>query len=181
MKNINIYQSRGYRTITEEERKEQLENFIDSFGEEPESEEVLENYIHEYYDDYFDDEMTNIKFFEEKNGMKHYVIIGTVHTWRGDRGVVKLVEGMREVFQACMSGEEDVQAYYKNHQLRIDGVNHDSDCSGDFFRIRELTDDGYQYYDDHLYDMDEYKLLERLFNSSRYSRMVQLFPEMYGC
>lgn len=179
MKNYKIWSS-SITSLTDSQLKSYKEDYYEAYEEEP-TEDELFRYIQDDIDRTFEDEMSNINSHERKHGPKYYIIVGSLHRWHGDVLVSKVVESMKEVIAVCSNGEEDINIYFKNGLMRIDGFNHDSETSGDYFKIRELTDKGYQYYDDHLHDMDDAKMVERLFKDSRYSHAVSIFTEMYGC
>lgn len=180
MKNTFKIWSSDISSLNEETLQEYEELFFENFGYTP-NESELHTYISEDLNRLLDDELSELDAYERKHGTKHYVIFGSIHRWHGDIFVGKVVETMEEVISTCSHGETDIDIYFKNGLLRIDGYNHDSDCSGDFFEIRELTDRGYQYYVDHENDMDDVKLAERLFNDSHYSHRVTIFNKIYGC
>lgn len=177
--NFGIWTSVGRMNLTEEMRDEYHEEYKERYGQYPSTQEEFDMFIHEEVDRDLTDELTNIHYYEKAHGAKRYVIYGTVHRWTGDHEAVKIVRSMEEVIKVCLAGQEDAKVYFKNGQLRIDTYNHDSDCSGNFLRVREVTDMGENYYS--CCCDNEFKLLKRMFHDSHYTHRVTIFNEIYGC
>lgn len=152
---------------------EMVEEFEQTYGYNP-SEEELSNFCDETNDRYLDDLFEEIRAQEAKHGEKHYVILAVIGRWNGPADGGKVIKGLGSVLSECSSDYNTF--YYENSQLRVTAHHHDGT---NHFRVRELTEAGEQYIENHPY-MSDRELHKRLFNSTRYSRMVQLFPKLYG-
>ena len=65
----------------------------------------------------------------------------------------------------------------KGKRVKVKAIHHDGT---NYFQIRELTDRGYEYWQNHQYDMSDRELHHRLFKDSHYSHEVSLFNKIYG-
>lgn len=174
MKNINTTLWAYDAMMDSMECAEHKEAFVEVYNREPENEEELWQFCDSLNDEYYNDLISEIDYDERKNGQKTYVVLATIGTWMGPRDGGQIITGLAEVFSKCSADYNTY--YYKNSQLRITAHHHDGT---NIFKVRELTDDGLDYIENHPFLSDR-ELHERLFNNSRYSRMVQLFPKLYG-
>jgi hypothetical protein len=169
-----------YKNMTEH-REEFRTAYQECYNELPESEEALDDFIEQDTIQGYQDDKDNVEFFEKEHGAKTYVVLADIATWHG---VVKggdIIEGMNEVLSRC--SQENNEYYIEGKRMKIKAGHHDgTNC----FEIRELTNVGLKYYEKHSdwYDpknyLDEPTLHKRLFESSRYSREVTIWKEMYG-
>lgn len=174
MKNHEIYRyDWGWAAF---ERTQMAEDFEDEYGHEP-SEDELDKFIQDVSDLNWNDMIENIKYTEEQDGEKYYVILARIGTWHGVYDSGKIVKGLINTILACCEGMDYISIYYKNNQMRI--TEHHHDGTNNFF-IRELTDKGVEYMERHEYDFSDSELYNKLFKSSKLSHMVSLFPNMYG-
>lgn len=153
---------------------EMAEDFKIVYGYEPSEEELNEHCDRQAEID-FETILDEIDYHEKVNGQKTYIVVARIGTWRGIFDGGKVLTGMRDVFSQCSA---DYSTYYfKNSQMRITAHHHDGTNT---FIVRELTPKGIEFMENHEGDFTDRELHQKLFKSSRYSRMVSLFPNLYG-
>lgn len=174
MKNHTLYRyDWGWDTF---EKAEIAKEYEEEFGKEA-TEEELNEYIDAIQRENWDYMMAEIRYHEQEFGEKTYVIKARIGTWRGTFDAGKVVIGMRNVIRACCKDCDYITIFYKNNQFKIVGHHHDGTNT---FVIRELTDKGCDYFDRNNYDQTDREMHNHLFNSHRWSKMVSIFPEIYG-
>lgn len=154
------------------DRNEMRGVYEECYDETP-SDELLEEYIQDTNDDYLDDIRSEIEYHENNCGKKTYVIIGDLGLWYGRVEGGKIIEGLWSVLKQCF--EDYNKIYEENGRLKVTAHHHDGT---NFFQIKELTEKGEKYADNHKWDMSDRELHKKLFNDSHYSRNVRFFKEI---
>lgn len=158
------------------EKVEIAQDYKEERGKVPTDDELNE-YIDFIQSNNWDDMMSEIDCYEKHHGVKNYVILARIGTWRGTFDSALVCNGMKEVIFKCCDSCDYITIAYKNNQLKIIGHHHDGTNT---FVIRELTQKGTKYYHNRWFDSFNYDLCKKLFKSTRLSHMVSIFPKIYG-
>lgn len=122
-----------------------------------------------------DDLIWEINHQEKKEGVKEYVVKANLGLWNGRAEGGKVISGLRRVFQ--MTSEDYTKIYIKNKRLHVEAVHHDGT---NYYDIKQLTERGENYYENHKYDKTDREMIETLFGDSHYSHEVNMFNKIYG-
>ncbi len=174
MKNHILYQyDWGWDAF---EKAEIAKEYEEEMGEVLTDDELNE-YINSIQNDNWNFMMEEIKYYEQTFGEKTYIIKAKIGTWQGIFDGGKVITGMRNVIAKCCSDCDFITLCYKNNQFKIIGHHHDGTNT---FTIRELTDEGCDYFDRNNYSQTDREMHDHLFKSHRWSKMVSIFPKIYG-
>ena len=150
------------------------EAFIEDNGYEP-SETELFQYASDSVSDNYDELISSIRYHQQKYGAGVYIVKAKLGLWNGLRDGGKVIVGMVHVISECAEDLDQFKVEFINGQMHISGYHHDG---ANHFYIRQLTDKGKEYAFNHQY-LDERTLHKRLFNSSKYSKRVDIFDKMW--
>lgn len=142
-----------------EEVKQEL---IAEYGEEITDEEIFDE-IYTRHDAEWDDFESEFKNYFEKTTL---VCFGTVGKWYGDAGGYEIINGWFD-FLERLSGLDYITIKDENGHLYVDGCHHDGH---DYYEFRELTDKGWEYVNNCVYDEPSIKALKNNF----YSKLPRL-------
>lgn len=134
----------------------------------------MDDFLNDTVQMYLDDEKVNINFQERKNGEKYYLVLADLGLWNGRADGGLIIKGIWNAICKCF--EDYNKIYFDGKRLKIQAVHHDGT---NYFQIRELTDKGVEYWNNHPY-MSDRELHQRLFNDSHYTHEVSIFKEVYG-
>jgi hypothetical protein len=157
------------------DKEEAKENFFEVKGYEPEDEYELDEFINDMNSEYLYDEQMNIESYEKWHGQKYYIILADIGLWNGRFDGGKVVKGLWNAISACF---EDYNEIYQEEQLlKVKAIHHDGT---NYFKIREITPRGLEYYYNNNGIKEDRHIHDRLFHESHYSNHVKLFNELYG-
>lgn len=131
----------------------------------------------EYYD--FCDNFGSI--FESAPG---FVCVGEVRLWDGTYGGGKVFtdiqdgeDFLRRFTEGYRGSQYEIRVDDENGKLYVKTIDHDG---GMRMYVRELTERGLRYYEDHEYDMDERELHRKLMETRGFSKDVFAANRVWG-
>jgi len=102
------------------------------------------------------------------------LLTGNVGTWQGQRRggfVFDTFEELSKAWENC----DFLEIYEENGHLYIDCSHHDG---GNSYEIKELTDKGWDYWNDHEGDMSEEELHTKLWNSNFFTKLPRFSEKL---
>lgn len=156
------------------DRNESIEVYREIYDCEPD-EEGLDKFIDDANYRNLEDEEDNVSYYERKHGYKHYVVLADLGLWNGRADGGKIIRGLWKSISECFEDYNEI--YQEGKRLKVTAIHHDGT---NYFQIRELTDRGYEYWQNHQYDMSDREMHQKLFKDSHYSHEVSLFNKIYG-
>lgn len=132
------------------------------------------NWRNEELQSRFDDEMTNIHY-QERDHLKKYLVMADLGLWNGHFDGGKIINGLAPSIEACL--EDYNQIYVLGKQLCVEATHHDGT---NFFKIKELTPKGCEWWKNHEIWDNPREAHKRLWNDSHLTHQVSLFKELYG-
>ena len=157
------------------DKQEAKDDFFEVNGYEPEDEYELNEFINEMNAEYLYDEQMNIEHYEEWHGQKHYIVLADIGRWNGRFDGGKVVKGLCNAISECLEDYNEI--YYEEQLLKVTATHHDAT---NYFKIREITPRGMEYYRNNHGIKSDRHVHDRLFHESHYSNHVKLFNELYG-
>lgn len=154
---------------------EAKESFFEVRGYETDDEDELNEFITETNEEYLYDEQMNIEIHEKHHGVKHYIVLADLGLWNGRHDGGKVIHGMWNTITQCFEDYNEI--YQEGNLLKVKAIHHDGT---NYFKIRELTQRGLDYYHRNISWMGSKEVHERLFKDPHYSNHVKMFNEMYG-
>lgn len=103
-------------------------------------------------------------FLSHKNS---FLLTGTMGTWLGDRKGGFVFDNF-EKLSKCWESCDYIKVYDKNGHLYIDCSHHDGN---NHYEIKELTNIGEEFYENHNEYMDTQELHMKLWNNNFFSRL----------
>lgn len=179
MKKHHIYSNFDDEELgTEEEQLEAYYEFCDinaiEYDENNLNEDDFYNWKNEELQIRFDDEMSNISC-QEKDEPKRYLIIADIGRWNRRFEGGKIIKGLAPSIKACL--EDYNQIYVLGKQLCVEATHYDGT---NFFKIKELTPKGCEWWKNHEIWDNPREAHKRLWNDSHLTHQVSLFKELYG-
>lgn len=110
-----------------------------------------------------------------KDERGYFLVQADLGLWNGRFEGGKIIYGLWDAIRGCFEDYNEI--YMEGRDLKVKAIHHDGT---NYFRIRELTDKGVDYYDKHEYDYSDRELHERLAKDSHYTHCVRLFADYYG-
>lgn len=161
---------------TDEEQLDMYHEFCDINDKEYQDEDSQDFFDWKNYElqTRFDDEMENI-YYEEKENPKTYLVIADLGLWNGHFDGGKIINGLASSIKACL--EDYNRIYVLGKQLCVEATHHDGT---NFFKIKELTPKGCEWWKNHGIWDNPREAHKRLWNDSHLTHQVSLFKELYG-
>lgn len=150
------------------------EAFVEDNGYEPNNQELI-NFADDCVTTDFEELLESIRFYQNKHSVETYVVLARLGLWDGLHDGGKIIVGMTHVISQCIEDLDHFKIKFINGQLQISGFHHDG---ANHFYIRQLTEKGKEYIDNHPF-LDDRTLHGRLFRSSKYSKRVEIFDKMW--
>ena len=155
--------------------EEEMRNMYEECYEETPSDETLQQYISDVNSDYLGDVKSEIDFYENKHEKKEYIVLADLGLWNGRFDGGKIITGLWNAISKCFEDYNEI--YEEKGRLKVTAHHHDVT---NYFQIKELTEKGEKFAENHKWDLSDRILHQKLFNNSNYSRNVKLFKEVYG-
>lgn len=111
-----------------------------------------------------------------KDSRNGFLLCGICGLWNGtyDGGCyVNNFDDLYKFWDNC----SDIKVYDENGHLYIKAGHHDGT---NYAELKELTDKGCEYKDNHYWDSDE-EVHEKLFNNNFYTRLPHYAHKVWGC
>lgn len=130
---------------------------------------------------YADDEMNFDDFKIEfgkflRDSRNGFLLCGTCGCWDGTHNGGCYVNKFDDLYK-FWDGCRDIKVYDENGHLYIKATHHDGT---NYAELKELTDKGAKYKDNHYWDSDE-EVHTKLFNSNFYTRLPHYAHKVWGC
>lgn len=130
----------------------------------------------------YDDFCTNFRsLFRDAPG---FVCVGDVRRWNGKYGSVKVFTNimdaedfLRRFTERYHVSQYEIRVDDEEGKLYVETTDHDG---GMRMYVRELTERGLRYYEDHEYDMDERELHKKLMETKGFSKDVYAANRVWG-
>ena len=155
------------------DEQEMIDNYREAFDID-ETEEVDMDKVRDFADwtnlNYLSDLDYEFDRYDNRTGLPSvYVIVAQIGRWNGVFDGGKVVYGLKNAIHMCF--EDYNKIYQEGKMLKVKAVHHDGT---NFFKIKQLTEKGYDYYMKNEPWMNDRELHERLFNDSHYSKCIDL-------
>ena len=157
----------------EEENKTMYKEFLE-MNNMTEDDIDINEYLDNEIGQYWNDEYENLTSHEKVQGEKYYLVLADLGLWNGRADGGLIIKGIWNAISKCF--EDYNKVYFDGKRLKVEACHHDGT---NYFQIRELTDKGVKYWNNHPY-MSDRELHQRLFNDSHYTHEVSIFKEVYG-
>jgi len=111
-----------------------------------------------------------------ENSRNGFLLCGTVGTWRGrfeGGSYVNSFSDLAEFWKDC----DYIKVYDEKGHLHIEASHHDGT---NYAELKELTDKGSAYKDNHYYDSDR-EVHGVIFNNNFFSRLPHYAHKVWGC
>lgn len=106
----------------------------------------------------------------------YFILQGEVGRWNGCKRGGYVIREFSDLCKAW-NGCDYIKLYDVNGHFYVECSHHDGT---NFYEVKELTDRGYDYIENHWYDSEE-EVHNKVFNSSNYSRLPHYAHKVYGC
>lgn len=171
----HVLYSNYYGWIEEEEIKQEL---IDCERVECEDEitnEMIWDEMRFLEEIYWDDFAYELKRFFEKGSA--WLLVGTLGLWYGKcRG--GYIFHTYDEFLKCLKDCDYWEVVDDKGHLYVNGSHHDGT---NHYEIKRVSDFGYEWYDNHSWDMNEEELHTKMWNNNFMTSLPHFARDVYGC
>ena len=155
------------------DEKEMIDNYKEAY-EIDESEEVDIDKVRDFADwtnlNYLSDLDYDFDYYDTYTQLpEEYIVVGKLGLWNGTFDGGKVIHGLKNSVHECFEDYNEI--YYEGKMLKVKAIHHDGT---NYFKIKQLTKKGYDYYMKNKVWMGDRELHERLFNDSHYSKCIDL-------
>lgn len=149
---------------------------------EDERDEITDHNIWEerYFLDECDWEEAKVVLNKYFNNANKLICVGSVGRWNGIFSGGFIFDTLDELMNKATEDCYYWKFYDENGHLFLHCSHHDGSCS---FEIKELTDRGYEYYENWNYNWEDQRPDSYIFEQlmSRYSRLLRIAEREWGC
>lgn len=113
------------------------------------------------------------------NNGENWIIAGKVGRWDGVYSGAFIFKTFDEMFYKVTKDCDYIHFYDENGHLYLSCAHHDGSCS---FEIKEVTDKGYDYYNNWENNLDDKRSEKYVYNQifNRYSKLPHFAHKVYG-
>lgn len=144
-------------------------------NEEEITDEMIWDEMHFLEEIYWDDIAYELKRFFEKGSA--WLLVGTLGLWYGKcRG--GYIFHTYDEFLKCLKDCDYWEVVDDKGHLYVNGSHHDgTNC----YEIKRVSDFGYEWYDNHSWDMCEEELHTKMWNNNFMTSLPHFARDVYGC
>ena len=171
----HVLYSNYYGWISEDEIKRYLWDceYIDHLDEA--TNDMIYDAMYELERMYWDDFSCELKGFFDKGDA--WLLTGSIGRWDGNyRG--GYIFNTFEEFCKCLKDCDYIEITDNKGHLEIKCSHHDGT---NFYEIKRVSDFGYEWYDNHSWDMYEEELHTKMWNNNFMTALPHFARDVYGC
>jgi hypothetical protein len=167
--------SNYYGWIDEEDLKMSILDSERVDNEEEITDDMLWDEMHFLEEIYWDDFSHELKNFFDKGSA--WLLVGNIRRWNGNCKGGYIFNTFEE-FCKCLEDCDYIEITDNKGHLEIkcshhDGTNH--------YEIKRVSDFGYEWYDNHAWDMCEEELHTKMWNNNFMTSLPHFARDVYGC